>query len=269
MLGAYVTVTAMERGWPFFAARCAFLASAIIGVALERAVPPAVSASDLSGALLTLGVVFVSVAAAWSTARCSSRCVCRRSAVDRHGRQFQHLPAVPDHLSRWRSPSCWSRRWNTVWRSGAAPRWNLGMALGLGIDVDSVFAVTFALGSDLAGLGGARRDRRARPELRLLSDLRADSGRGRRAGLDPRIAAGGDRAGRQRRGRQYYVPTLGAFLIYLVMVSLLLWRPSRPVRPAISHLYDRSVNRRQFLYCRYPIRRQSIVMRSNPIAAPT
>jgi branched-chain amino acid transport system permease protein len=25
---------------------------------------------------------------------------------------------------------------------------------------------------------------------------------------------------------KYYVPTLGAFLIYLVMVSLLLWRPS-------------------------------------------
>ena len=32
---------------------------------------------------------------------------------------------------------------------------NQRMARGLGIDVDRVFAVTFALGSGLAGLGGA------------------------------------------------------------------------------------------------------------------
>jgi len=33
---------------------------------------------------------------------------------------------------------------------------NQRMARGLGIDVDTVFAITFALGSCLAGLGGAR-----------------------------------------------------------------------------------------------------------------
>src|SRR4029079_12424388 len=106
---------------------------------------------------------------------------------------------------------------------------NQRMARGLGIDVDRTFAATFALGSGLAGLGGA-----------LAIEL---------VGLDPNftftyliyvlivVAVGGlgsirgsllaaivlgvsDAAGK------YYVPTLGAFLIYLVMVSLLLWRPS-------------------------------------------
>jgi branched-chain amino acid transport system permease protein len=106
---------------------------------------------------------------------------------------------------------------------------NQRMAQGLGVDVDTVFAITFALGSGLAGLGGA-----------LAIEI---------VGLDPNftftyliyvlivVAVGGlgsirgsllaaillgvsDAAGK------YYVPTLGAFLIYLVMVSLLLWRPS-------------------------------------------
>ena len=42
---------------------------------------------------------------------------------------------------------------------------------------------------------------------------------------------------------KYYVPTLGAFLIYLVMVSLLLWRPL-PIRrnglPAIRGIWIRA-----------------------------
>jgi branched-chain amino acid transport system permease protein len=106
---------------------------------------------------------------------------------------------------------------------------NQRMAQGLGINVELVFAVTFALGSGLAGLGGA-----------LAIEI---------VGLDPNfaftyliyvlivVAVGGlgsirgsflaaallgvsDAAGK------YYVPTLGSFLIYLVMISLLLWRPS-------------------------------------------
>jgi branched-chain amino acid transport system permease protein len=106
---------------------------------------------------------------------------------------------------------------------------NQRMAQGLGIDVDGVFAIAFALGCGLAGLGGA-----------LAIEI---------VGLDPNfafnyliyvlivVAVGGlgsirgsllaaivlgvsDAAGK------YYVPTIGAFLIYLVMVGLLLWRPS-------------------------------------------
>jgi branched-chain amino acid transport system permease protein len=106
---------------------------------------------------------------------------------------------------------------------------NQRMARGLGINVDGAFAITFALGSGLAGLGGA-----------LAIDI---------IGLDPTfalaylvyvlivVAVGGlgsiwgsfaaavvlgisDMAGK------YYFPAIGSFLIYLVMLSLLMWRPA-------------------------------------------
>jgi branched-chain amino acid transport system permease protein len=106
---------------------------------------------------------------------------------------------------------------------------NQRMASGLGINVDRTFAYTFALGSGLAGLGGA-----------LAIDI---------VGLDPNfsfaylvyvliiVSVGGlgsitgsfvaalligvsDIAGK------YYFPELGAFLIYLVMLIILMWRPA-------------------------------------------
>src|SRR4029450_8013869 len=105
---------------------------------------------------------------------------------------------------------------------------NQRMARGLGIDVHRSFAVTFALGSGLAGLGGA-----------LAIEV---------IGLDPAFALtylvyvlivvavgglgsiGGSFAaatvlGISDMAGKYYFPWLGAFVIYLVMVSLLMWRP--------------------------------------------
>ena len=106
---------------------------------------------------------------------------------------------------------------------------NQRMARGLGIDVDGAFAVTFALGSGLAGLGGA-----------LAIEI---------VGLDPAFAftylvyvlivvavgglgsIGGSFAAASLIGvsdvaGKYYAPELGAFLIYLVMVAVLMWRPA-------------------------------------------
>jgi branched-chain amino acid transport system permease protein len=103
------------------------------------------------------------------------------------------------------------------------------MARGLGIDVDRTFAITFALGSGLAGLGGA-----------LAIEI---------TGLDPGFAftylvyvlivvsvgglgsIGGSFVAATLVGisdvaGKYYVPQLGAFLIYLVMLVLLMWRPA-------------------------------------------
>jgi branched-chain amino acid transport system permease protein len=105
---------------------------------------------------------------------------------------------------------------------------NQRMARGLGINVDGAFAVTFALGSGLAGLGGA-----------LAIDI---------VGLDPSFALaylvyvlivvsvgglgsiGGSLAaaivlGISDMAGKYYFPEIGSFLIYLVMISLLMWRP--------------------------------------------
>ena len=106
---------------------------------------------------------------------------------------------------------------------------NQRMARGLGIDVDRRFALTFAVGSGLAGLGGA-----------LAIEI---------VGLDPAfalsylvyvlivVAVGGlgsiggsfvaaTLLGVSDVAGKYYVPELGAFLIYLVMVGLLMWRPA-------------------------------------------
>ena len=106
---------------------------------------------------------------------------------------------------------------------------NQRMARGLGINVDGAFAITFALGSGLAGLGGA-----------LAIEI---------VGLDPSFALaylvyvlivvsvgglgsiGGSFAAAMLLGisdmaGKYYFPEIGSFLIYLVMVALLMWRPA-------------------------------------------
>ena len=102
------------------------------------------------------------------------------------------------------------------------------VAAGLGINVNIVFAVTFAAGSGLAGLGGA-----------LGAEV---------LGLDPTfplkfmvyflivVAVGGTSSitgpllaalllGVADVAGKYYVPKLGAFIVYTLMLLILLWRP--------------------------------------------
>jgi branched-chain amino acid transport system permease protein len=102
------------------------------------------------------------------------------------------------------------------------------VARGLGIDVGAVFSITFAVGSGLAGLGGA-----------LGADI---------LGLDPTfplkfmmyflivVTVGGTASitgpfvaalllGIADVAGKYYVPALGAFIIYTVMVVALIFRP--------------------------------------------
>src|SRR5580704_8782402 len=67
MLGAYVVVTLMNGfGWPFFATLpAAFLAAAASSVVLERLFfRRFYHAGELNQCLLTIGIVFVSIAAA-------------------------------------------------------------------------------------------------------------------------------------------------------------------------------------------------------------
>jgi branched-chain amino acid transport system permease protein len=103
------------------------------------------------------------------------------------------------------------------------------MARGLGIDVDHTFAMTFALGSGLAGLGGALAIEivgldPSFPFTYLVYVLIVVSvgGLGSIAGSFAAAVLIGvsDIAGK------YYFPELGAFLIYLVMVVVLMWKPA-------------------------------------------
>ncbi len=106
---------------------------------------------------------------------------------------------------------------------------NQRMARGLGIDVDRAFAITFALGGGLAGLGGALAieivgldHAFALTYLVYVLIVVAVGGLGSIGGsLAAALVLGiSDMAGK------YYFPWLGAFLIYLVMVGLLMWRPA-------------------------------------------
>lgn len=237
MLGGYVTVTLMNRfGWPFFATLpMAFLVSAFVSVAFERVLYRRLyRASDLDQVLLTIGIAFISVAAAAWFFRTIQQPIQMPSYL-RGSLNFFGL-----NISVYRLFLVGTGLAVTLLlafaleytRFGAQVRAavdNQRMARGLGINVDRTFAVTFAIGSGFAGLGGA-----------LAIEI---------VGLDPSFAftylvyvlivvsvgglgsiagsfAAASLIGISDIAGKYYVPQLGAFLIYLVMIAVLMWRPA-------------------------------------------
>jgi branched-chain amino acid transport system permease protein len=237
MLGGYVTVTAMNTyGWPFLATLpLAFLASAAASVLFERVLYRRLyGASELNQVLLTIGLAFVSVAAAayiYGTVQQPVQIPSYlRGSFTIFGLSFatyrMFLVAVSLAITLVLVMALEYTRFGAQVRAAVD---NQRMARGLGINVGGVFAITFALGSGLAGLGGA-----------LAIEV---------VGLDPTFAftyliyvliivsvgglgsIGGSFAAASLIGisdvaGKYYVPEFGAFLIYLVMIVLLMWRPA-------------------------------------------
>lgn len=102
------------------------------------------------------------------------------------------------------------------------------MARGLGVNVGVIFASTFAVGSGLAGLGGALGVEILGMDptfpLKFMVYFLIVVTIGGTSGLTgPFLAAliigVADVAGK------YYAPELGAFLIYLLMIVILILRP--------------------------------------------
>ena len=102
------------------------------------------------------------------------------------------------------------------------------VARGLGINVGAVFALTFAFGSGLAGLGGALGAEilgldPSFPLKYMIYFLIVVTVGGTSSITGPFIASillgVADVAGK------YYVPKLGAFVIYAFMILVLIWRP--------------------------------------------
>jgi branched-chain amino acid transport system permease protein len=237
MLGGYVTVILMkDLHWPFFATLpMAFLAAAAASVVIERIFYRRLyRASDLDQVLLTIGLAFISVAvAAWffgTTQQPIDMPAYMRGSFQVLGLDIAvyrlFLVTVGIAITLLLIVALEHTRFGAQVRASVD---NQRMARGLGIDVDRTFAVTFALGSGLAGLGGA-----------LAIEI---------VGLDPSFAftylvyvliivsvgglgsiAGSFAAacliGVSDIAGKYYVPQLGAFLIYLVMVAVLMWRPA-------------------------------------------
>ncbi|MGB7258780.1 MAG: branched-chain amino acid ABC transporter permease [Pseudolabrys sp.] len=237
MLGGYVTVTMMSRwGFPFFATLpFAFVVSAATSVAFERTLFRRLyRATDLDQVLLTIGLVFISVAVAAYVFGTEQQPVqlpaYLRSPLPFMGINFATYRLILIGMSLAITLALVLGIEYT--RFGAQVRAavdNERMARGLGINVDRTFAVTFALGSGLAGLGGALAieivgldPSFAFTYLVYVLIVVSVGGLGSISGSFAAAAVLGisDVAGK------YYVPQLGAFLIYLVMISLLMWRPA-------------------------------------------
>jgi len=102
------------------------------------------------------------------------------------------------------------------------------VARGLGINVNGIFALTFAFGSGLAGLGGALGTEilgldPTFPLKYMIYFLIVVTVGGTSSITGPFLASLllgiGDVAGK------YYVPKLGSFVIYTIMIVVLIWRP--------------------------------------------
>jgi len=237
MLGGYVAVTLMSLyGWPFFATLpCAFLVAAVTSIVFERTLYRRLyRASDLDQVLLTIGIVFISVAAAAYVFGTEQKPIqlpaYLRTSIELFGLRFAVYRLILIALSLLITTILVLALEYT--RFGAQVRAavdNERMARGLGIDVDRTFAITFALGSGLAGLGGALAieivgldPSFALTYLVYVLIVVSVGGLGSISGSFAAAAVLGisDVAGK------YYVPQIGAFLIYLVMISLLMWRPT-------------------------------------------
>lgn len=237
MVGGYVTVSLMNAfGWPFFATLpAAFAGAAVFSVVLERTLYRRLyRASDLDQCLFTIGIVFMSVAAAayfFGTVQQSADMPSYlRRSVEFMGVNFAAYRAFLIGIALVITIVLILALEYT--RFGAQVRAavdNQRMARGLGIDVDRAFMITFALGGGLAGLGGALAievigldHAFAFTYLVYVLIVVAVGGLGSIGGsLAAALVLGiSDMAGK------YYFPWLGAFLIYLVMVALLMWRPA-------------------------------------------
>ncbi|MEA3071781.1 MAG: branched-chain amino acid transport system permease protein [Alphaproteobacteria bacterium] len=236
MLGGYVAVGLTDSlDWPFLATLpAAFLAAAFLSVLVERILYRRLyRASELDQCLLTIGIVFVSVAAAayfFGTVQQSVKLPSYlRGSVSILSQSFGvyrlFLIAMSLLVSVVLIVALEYTRFGAQVRAAVD---NQRMARGLGIDVDRVFAIAFALGSGLAGLGGALAVEIVGLDhafafnfLVYVLIVVAVGGLGSIAGsFAAAIVLGiSDMAGK------YYVPELGAFLIYLVMLVLLMWRP--------------------------------------------
>jgi branched-chain amino acid transport system permease protein len=237
MLGGYVAVTLTnEIGWPFLASLpAAFLAAAVVSIAFERVLYRRLyRATDLDQCLLTIGIVFISVAVAayvYGTIQQPLNVPAYlRGTVSVMGQSVGvyrlFLIGVALVVTLVLVAALEYTRFGAQVRAAVD---NQRMARGLGIDVDRVFAITFALGSGLAGLGGALAveivgldHAFAFTYLVYVLIVVAVGGLGSIAGsfVAATLLGISDMAGK------YYFPELGAFLIYFVMVTLLMWRPA-------------------------------------------
>jgi branched-chain amino acid transport system permease protein len=237
MAGGYVSVLAMTRfGVPFLAALpLAFLATAILGAVLERTLYRRLyGANHLDQVLFSIGLTFMAIAVAtWAFGPGQQpvhlpdflRGQVRVAGVDL-GVYRLFLIAVVAALTVTLALLVARTRFGAQVRAAVD---DARVARGLGIDVGRVFSVTFALGSGLAGLGGALGidvlglDPTFPLKFMVYFLLVVVVGG---VGHIPGTLAAAMLLGVLDVGAKYYVPQAGAFAIYGAMIVLLLLFPS-------------------------------------------
>jgi len=236
MAGGYCTVILVNRwGVPFLAALpLAFLVTAILGLAFERTLYIHVyGKSHLDQVLFTIGLVFMSVAAVDYVMGSSQVFVQLPSWLEGQfnvlgvgiGRYRLLIIMICGLLTLMLQLILARTRFGSRLRAAVDDQ---RVARGLGINVGGVFALTFAFGSGLAGLGGALGAEILGldpifPLKYMIYFLIVVTVGGTSSITGPFLASLllgiGDVAGK------YYVPTLGAFVIYSIMILVLIWKP--------------------------------------------
>ena len=236
MAGGYITAFLINRlGVPFLLCLpLAFLFSAALGMVLERTLYRRLYArSHLDQVLFTIGIVFMAVAAVDYVIGSQQQTVklpeILKGRIDIFGGSIGlyrvFIIALCGCLAVTIQMLLVKTRFGSQLRAAVDdPR----VARGMGINVNTVFAITFAVGSGLAGLGGA-----------LGTDI---------LGMDPTfpikfmiyflivVTVGGTSGitgaffaslilGIADVGGKYYVPQIGAFIIYALMLVVLIIRP--------------------------------------------
>jgi branched-chain amino acid transport system permease protein len=236
MLGGYVMVTAMEvLGIPFLASLpLAFVAVALFSVILERLVlRHFYDTDDLTQVLLTLGLVFMSISSVAFIWGPSFRPVTVPAWLS--GQE----PVLGLMLERYRIFLLVAGALLATalvlglerTRFGAMVRAcvdNRRAASGSGMNTSAVFALTFALGGGLAGLGGALSANLLSLDpnfpLRYLVYVLIVVSVGGMGNIFGSLIAAlligvADVVGK------YYLPEAGGVFIYLLTVVIMMWRP--------------------------------------------
>jgi branched-chain amino acid transport system permease protein len=236
MAGGYITLILVNRaGMPFSAGLAiAFVVTALIGVLFERTLYVHVyGKSPLDQVLFTIGLVFMSVAAVDYVMGSQQVFIQIPSALEGRfevfgvgiGRYRLLIIVICGLLTLALQMTLSNTRFGSRLRASVD---DARVARGLGINVNAVFTLTFAIGSGLAGLGGA-----------LGAEI---------LGLDPTfplkymvyflivVTVGGTSSitgpfaaslviGIADVAGKYYVPKFGAFVIYTIMIIVLILRP--------------------------------------------
>jgi len=236
MAGGYVTVTLMNvQHMPFgFALLTACIIVALASIVLERTLYARLySAGELEQVLFTIGLIFMSIAAAkfvWGPL--PQRIEVPGALQGQIDLGFRSFPTYRAFLIG-AGLAIVLALWLGVERTkfGARVRAavdNRRMAQSLGINTGMLFTLTFALGSGLAALGGglgaeilAINPGYAIEHLVYVLIVVAVGGMGSIKG--PFFAA--LLLGISDTACKYLVPELGAFFIYAAMMGILLWRP--------------------------------------------